>query len=66
MAVSRRHNPLTAWLVGLVLIAVCDSYAALHLQLTGSEVTILAQVMALVVMPAVYLTLMYLTLKSGD
>lgn len=64
MAVSTQHKPLTAWLIGLAIIVVTDSYAALHLQLTGSEATILAQVMVLIVMPAVYLALMYLTLKD--
>lgn len=64
MAVKRRRNPLIGWLIGLAVIVAVELYAALHLQLTGSEAHILAQLMVLIVLPAVYLVLMYLTLKS--
>lgn len=64
MAVMRRRNPLTGWLIGLAIIVAVELFAALHLQLTCSETRILAQLMVLIILPAVYLVLTYLTLKS--
>lgn len=65
-AIPRRRNPLWAWLIGLVIIAIADTYAWYFLYLTKCEATGLSQFLVLVIMPVVYLGLMYLTLKSKN
>ena len=62
----RRRNPLLPWFIGLVVIVATDLWVANQMFSTACQATGLAQVLVLVVMPAVYLVLMYLTLRSQD
>jgi len=59
-----RRNPLLPWFIGLVIIVAADLWIAYQMFATACQATGLAQVMVLVVMPVVYLVLMYLTFKS--
>ncbi len=61
-----RRNPLLPWFIGLVVIVTTDLWVGYQMFATACQATGLAQVLVLVVMPAVYLVLMYLTLRSQD
>ena len=64
MADSNGRNPLLSWIIGLVIIAIVDIYIAYVFYSTGCQAPGIAQVLVLVVVPGVYLALMYLTLKK--
>ncbi len=63
MAMANRRNTLLPWYIGLVIIAIVDAYVGYLFYATKCQATGLAQVLVLIVMPVVYLTLMYLTFK---
>lgn len=64
MPMPQSRKALTGWFIGLIIVIAVSLYAALHLHLTETEVHILAQIMVFLILPAVYLALMYLALKS--
>ena len=57
-----QRNRFLPWIIGLVVIVIADGYLLYFLTDEGSAE--LPQQAALVVIPAVYLVLMYLTFKS--
>ncbi|MDZ4734711.1 MAG: hypothetical protein SGJ07_00040 [Rhodospirillaceae bacterium] len=58
------RNRFLPWIIGLVIIAIADIYVA-TLMFTGScEAPGIVQFLVVVVVPGVYLALMYLTFKS--
>jgi hypothetical protein len=64
MADNERRNPLMPWFIGLAIVVAADLYVA-YLFLTGvCQAPGIAQVFVVVVIPVVYLALMYLTFKS--
>ncbi len=64
MADNERRNPLMPWFIGLVIVVAADLYVA-YLFFTGvCQAPGIAQVLVIVVIPVVYLALMYLTFKS--
>jgi hypothetical protein len=65
MAQAKRYNVLLPWYIGLAIIVVVDAYVGYLFYATRCQATGLAQVLVLIVVPAVYLVLMYLTLKSS-
>jgi hypothetical protein len=56
------RNRFLPWIIGLIIIAVADGYL-LYFR-TDEGAAELAQQAALVAIPIVYLSLMYLTFKS--
>ena len=64
VANSGQGNPMLAWVIGLIIIAAVDSYIGYLFYVTGCQATGFAQIMVLVILPAVYLALMFLTLKK--
>jgi hypothetical protein len=64
VANSGQGNPLLAWVIGLIIIAAVDSYIGYLFYATGCQAPGFAQVMVLVILPAVYLALMFLTLRK--
>ncbi len=66
MAASVRRNALIPWFIGVVLIAIVDIYVGYTFFSSKCEAPGLAQFMVLVLVPGVYLVLMYLTFKSQD
>ena len=64
MATTGRRNPLLPWIIGLIIIAVVDIYIGYLFQATNCQAPGIAQFLVLVVVPGVYLVLMYMTLKS--
>jgi hypothetical protein len=64
MALSNQGKPLLPWVVGLVIIVIANIYVAYMFFATRCEAPGFAQFLVVVVVPAVYLVLMYLTFKS--
>lgn len=58
-------KPITAWIIGLIVIAVVEIYLAYVFFGAACSAPAIAQLMVLVALPAVYVGLMYLTLKGG-
>jgi hypothetical protein len=67
MSGTAKRNRLMPWMIGLVLILAALAYAGWEVVAGGCGATPPATlVIALLVMPAVYLGLMYLTLTSQE
>jgi hypothetical protein len=66
MSGTAKRNRLMPWTIGLVIIVVAVAYAAWEVTSNGCGAPAVTLVIALVVMPAVYLALMYLTLTSQE
>ena len=65
MANSGPSKNILAWVIGVIIVIIVDIYIGYVFYATKCEAPGLAQVMVLVVLPAVYLVLMYLTLKNN-
>ena len=59
-----KRNRFLPWIIGLIIIVIADGYVLYFLTDEGRAE--LSQQAALVVIPIVYLTLMYLTFKSQE
>lgn len=66
MADTHRRNPLLPWIIGLIIIIAADVYVAYLFIATACAAPIFAQFLVVVVVPVVYLFLMYLTFKSQN
>lgn len=64
MAETTRRNPLLPWFIGLGIIIPADIYIGYQFLATACSAPVIAQALVVVVVPVVYLTLMYLTFKS--
>ena len=64
MPISEHRNPLTTWIIGLIIVVIVDIYIGYVFFATACAAPAIAQFLVLVVIPGVYLTLMYQTLKS--
>ena len=64
MNTSSRHSQLLPWYIGLAIIAVVDAYIGYLFFTTKCEAPGLVQILVLVIIPGIYLILMYLTFKS--
>lgn len=64
MPAAPQRNRLLPWIIGVVIIALGDGYAAAHMFDGSCQVPAISQFLVLVVLPVVYLALMYLTLIS--
>jgi hypothetical protein len=63
---TAKRNRLMPCTIGLVIIVVAVAYAGWEVTSSGCGAPAVMLVIALVVMPAVYLGLMYLTLTSQE
>lgn len=64
MTISR--NRLRPWYIGLVIIVAAFAYTGYGMFAGGCEAPTVPKIAVLVVMPAVYLVLMFLTLVSEE
>jgi hypothetical protein len=64
MSGTSPRNRLLPWIIGLVIIVVAIGTAAWLLSVSTCGATVATIALVLLVMPAVYLALMYLTLTS--
>jgi hypothetical protein len=63
--VTRGNNfPLLPWYIGLAIIAIVDAFIGDQFYRMRCEANGIAQFLVLVVVPGVYLVLMYLTFRS--
>lgn len=66
MAGATKRKRLMPWMIGLVVIVAAAAAAAWMLLSNGCAVPVPTIFVALGIMPAVYLVLMYLTLTSQE
>jgi uncharacterized membrane-anchored protein len=66
MAAEHTRNRLLPWIIGLVIIAIVDLYIAIQMFAGNCEAPGIAQFLIVIVVPGVYLVLMYLTFKSQE
>lgn len=64
MLEAHKRNPLRSWYIGLVLIIFSVSAVAWQMYATECCAPPIAIALVLVAIPVIYLTLMYLALKS--
>lgn len=63
---SRRNNRLGPWYVGLLIVLAAVMFVGYRMWSTSCPASTSVELGVLVVIPAVYLTLMYLTFISQD
>jgi hypothetical protein len=61
-----RRNPLLPWYIGLVLILAAVIYVGYQMFIVGCPAPTFVELIILLVIPAVYLVLMYLTFISQE
>jgi hypothetical protein len=61
-----KRNRLMPWYVGLAIVLAAVIYTAYQMFVTGCEAPPIVQLIVLLVVPGVYLALMYLTLTSQE
>ncbi len=66
MSGTSKRNRLMPWTIGLVVILFALVYAVWEIVSGGCGAPPVVLVIALIVMPAVYIVLMYLTLTSQE
>jgi hypothetical protein len=64
MKAFHKRNPLVSWYLGLVVIVASVAAVGMEMYTSGCEAPGIAIVIYLLAIPGIYLTLMYLTLKS--
>jgi hypothetical protein len=66
MAAIAKRNRLTPWYIGIAIILVAVAYVAYQMFYVGCPAPTFVELGVLLVIPAVYLVLMYLTFISQD
>lgn len=66
MADAMKRNPLLPWFIGLAVLIAADAWIAYRMFSTACEAPGFVQAVVVIIVPAVYLALMYLTFKSQD
>ena len=61
---ATKRNPLLPWLIGLVIVAAADIWVVFRMYATDCPAPGFVEAIVVLVLPAVYLALMYLTLKT--
>jgi hypothetical protein len=61
-----RRNRLLPWFIGIAIVVLGELYVAYEMFFRGSAAPSMPEVAVLIIIPAVYLTLMYLTFISQD
>jgi hypothetical protein len=64
MAAAARRNRLLPWYIGIAIVLAAVIYIGYQMYVTACAAPTIAILMVLVVIPVVYLALMYLTLVS--
>ena len=66
MAEARRRNPLTPWYIGVVFLLIMDAVFFYFVRTQNCEIPNPIVFGIMVIIPGIYLALMYLTLRSQD
>lgn len=61
-----KRNRLTPWYIGLAALLAAVIYTGYQMFVTGCEAPTIVQLIVLLIVPGVYLALMYLTLTSQE
>lgn len=64
MEEAKKRNVLMPWLIGLAIVVAADLWIAYQMFATACQAPGFVQAIVVVLMPTVYLVLMYLTFKS--
>lgn len=62
----QRRNRMLPWYIGLAIVVVADLWVAYQLYCTACEAPGFVQALVVIVIPVVYLALMFITFKSQD
>ena len=66
MAQIVKRNRLLPWFIGLAGIIVAVAYTGFRMFFTGCQAPTVVELIVLLVVPGIYLTLMYLTFISQE
>lgn len=66
MQQARKRNVLLPWFIGIVIVALADLWVVYRMFATRCPAPGIVEAIVVIVIPVVYLGLMYLTLKSQD
>jgi hypothetical protein len=61
-----RRNKLLPWYIGIAIVLAGEIYVGYQMFYVGCPAPVLLELAVLIVIPLVYLTLMYLTFVSQD
>lgn len=61
-----RRNRLLPWFVGIAIVVLGELYIAYEMFVVGCPAPFMLELAVLIIIPLVYLTLMYLTFVSQD
>ena len=61
-----RRNRLLPWFIGIAIVILGELYIGYEMFYVGCSAPLILEFAVLIVIPAVYLTLMYLTFVSQD
>ncbi len=61
-----RRNRLLPWFIGIAIVILGELYIGYEMFYVGCSAPLILELAVLIVIPAVYLTLMYLTFVSQD
>ncbi len=64
MQKATKRNALMPWLIGAVIVVAADIWVAFRMYATDCPAPGIVEAIVVLVVPAVYLALMYLTLKT--
>jgi hypothetical protein len=64
MSNGNRRNVLLPWFIGIAILVVADLWIAYRMFSTGCPAPGFVEAIVVIVIPIVYLALMYVTLKS--
>lgn len=66
MQQTAKRNALLPWFIGIVIVVLADLWVVYRMFATACPAPGLVEGIIVIVLPAVYLALMYLTFKSQD
>lgn len=66
MEQAKKRNALRPWFIGIVIVLLADAWIAYRMFATDCPAPTFVEALVVVVIPVVYLALMFLTLKSQD
>jgi hypothetical protein len=66
MQQERKRNILLPWWIGIAIVALADAWVVYRLFATDCPAPGFVEGIVVIVIPAVYLSLMYLTLKNQN
>jgi hypothetical protein len=66
MVQGEKRNVLLPWFIGIVILVLADLWIAYRMFSTGCPAPGIVEAIVLIIIPVIYLALMYVTLKSQD